>query len=116
MRIAIIGQGYVGLPLAMAATEAGHKVIGFDKNADLVENLNSGISHIEDVLHSTLKGQIKAKLYSASSNPSDLIGSEIVVIAVPTPLNADREPDLSFVISAANTIGVNLTSPALIIN
>jgi len=116
MKISIIGQGYVGLPLAMAATEAGHKVIGFDKNADLVENLNSGISHIEDVLDSTLKGQIKAKLYSASSNPSDLTGSEIVVIAVPTPLNADREPDLSFVISAANTIGVNLTSPALIIN
>ena len=116
MRIAIIGQGYVGLPLAMAATEAGHKVIGFDKNADLVENLNSGISHIEDVLDSTLKEQIKAKLYSASSNPSDLTGSEIVVIAVPTPLNNDRAPDLSFVISAANTIGVNLTSPALIIN
>jgi UDP-N-acetyl-D-glucosamine dehydrogenase len=116
MKIAIIGQGYVGLPLAMAATEAGYEVIGFDKNADLVDNLNSGSSHVEDVLDSSLKKQLATKSYLASSNPPDLIGSEIVIIAVPTPLNGDREPDLSYVISAANTIGANLNSPALIIN
>ena len=116
MKIAIIGQGYVGLPLAMAATEAGYKVLGLDLNSDLVKNLNSGSSHVEDVLDSSLKKQIAANSYSASSNPSDLIGSDIVIIAVPTPLNGDREPDLSFVIAAANTIGANLLLPALIIN
>ena len=116
MKIAIIGQGYVGLPLAMAATEAGYKVLGFDLNSDLVNDLNSGSSHVEDVLDSSLKKQIATKSYSASSNPSDLIGSEIVIIAVPTPLNGDREPDLSYVKSAANTIGANLKLPALIIN
>ena len=116
MKIAIIGQGYVGLPLAMAATEAGYKVLGFDLNSDLVNDLNSGSSHVEDVLDSSLKKQIATKSYSASSNPSDLIGSEIVIIAVPTPLNGDREPDLSYVKSAANTIGANLKSSALIIN
>jgi len=116
MRIAIIGQGYVGLPLAMAAAEAGHKVLGLDLNSDLVKNLNSGLSHVEDVSDLSLNKQIVANSYSASSNPADLIGSDIVIIAVPTPLNGDREPDLSYVISAANTIGANLISPALIIN
>jgi UDP-N-acetyl-D-glucosamine dehydrogenase len=116
LKVSIIGQGYVGLPLAVAATEAGYKVLGFDLNLDLVTNLNSGSSHVEDVSNFSLKKQIAAKSYSASADPSELIGSDIVIIAVPTPLNINREPDLNYVKMAANTIGANLKSPALIIN
>ena len=57
-KVSIIGQGYVGLPLAMAIAEAGHEVIGFDLNAALANRLNSGLSHIEDVSSSALKGLI----------------------------------------------------------
>ncbi len=116
MIIAIIGQGYVGLPLAIAATKAGHKVVGFDLNSALVASLNRGESHIEDISNSELQAALESNLYSVSSNPIDIAGSEIVVIAVPTPLNKDRGPDLNFVISASQIIGKNLASPALIIN
>jgi UDP-N-acetyl-D-glucosamine dehydrogenase len=116
MKVAIIGQGYVGLPLAIAATKAGHEVIGFDLDSELVTTLNSGKSHVEDILHSELKLALKSKLYFASSNPTNITGSQIIIIAVPTPLGPKRNPDLSYVISASQIIGANLISPALIIN
>lgn len=116
MKVAIIGQGYVGLPLAIAATKAGHEVIGFDLNSELVTTLNSGKSHVEDILHSELQLALKSKLYFASSNPTNIAGSQIIIIAVPTPLGPKRDPDLSYVISASQIIGANLISPALIIN
>ena len=115
-KVSIIGQGYVGLPLAMAIAEAGHEVIGFDLNAALANRLNSGLSHIEDVSSSALKGLISESKYKASSNPSDLAGSDIAIIAVPTPLNKDREPDVSYVVSASELLGKNLAKSTLIIN
>jgi UDP-N-acetyl-D-glucosamine dehydrogenase len=116
VKVSIIGQGYVGLPLAMAIAEAGHEVIGFDLNTELVVNLNSGQSHIEDVPSSTLKGLITESKYKASSNPSDIAESEIAIIAVPTPLNENREPDVSYVVSASELLGKYLEKSTLIIN
>ena len=116
MKVAIIGQGYVGLPLAIAATKAGHEVIGFDLNSELVTTLNSGKSHVEDISNSELQLALKSKLYFASSNPINIASSQIIIIAVPTPLGPKRNPDLSYVISASQIIGANLISPALIIN
>ncbi len=116
MKVSIIGQGYVGLPLAMAIAEAGHEVIGFDLNAKLVLNLDSGQSHIEDVPNSIIKNLISKSKYKASSNPSDIAESEIAIIAVPTPLNGNREPDVSYVVSASEILGKNLSKSALIIN
>ena len=115
-KVVVIGQGYVGLPLAMAIAEAGHKVVGFDLNQDLVRNLNSGRSHIEDVQDADLENLIKKSNYSATSNPSDFAESDIAIIAVPTPLNSKREPDVSFVESASEILGKNLSKSALIIN
>ena len=115
-KVVVIGQGYVGLPLAMAIAEAGHEVIGFDLNAELANHLNLGSSHIEDVSDSTLKGLISESKYKASSNPSDIAEADIAIIAVPTPLNENREPDVSFVISASELLGKNLTKSTLIIN
>lgn len=115
MRVGIIGQGYVGLTIsAFASTH--HEVIGFDLNAAIVDQLNLGHSHIEGVRSSDLKSAISKGVYKATSNGSDLAGCEIVVIAVPTPLDKERRPDLSYIDSACKIIAENLTSPALIIN
>jgi UDP-N-acetyl-D-glucosamine dehydrogenase len=115
-KVVVIGQGYVGLPLALAIAEAGHEVVGFDLNQDLVRNLSSGQSHIEDVQDADLVNLIKKSNYRATSNPSDFAESDIAIIAVPTPLNSKREPDVSFVESASMILGKNLSKSALIIN
>jgi UDP-N-acetyl-D-glucosamine dehydrogenase len=115
MKVAIIGQGYVGLTISIFAA-AHHTVVGFDKNQDVVDALNKGISHIEGVASADLAQSISTGHYRATSNPCDIEGSDVVVIAVPTPLTRDRKPDLSYVISACRTIGENISSSALIIN
>ena len=112
----MVGQGYVGLPISVAAASAGHFVNGLDLDETKVEALNLGNSHIEDVSNDYLKSLISKGKFRATSNTKDLIGSDVVVIAVPTPLGKNREPDLSFIEEAAKTIGKNLDSPALIIN
>jgi UDP-N-acetyl-D-glucosamine dehydrogenase len=116
MRVAIIGQGYVGLTIAVGAAGAGHSVAGFDVNEGLVAQLNSCKSHIEGISDSDLTGFIAAGSYVASSDPSVLDGCDVIVIAVPTPLDADRNPDLSYVHAASDLIAQQVKSPALIIN
>jgi UDP-N-acetyl-D-glucosamine dehydrogenase len=115
MKVSIIGQGYVGLTISVFAAEH-HTVVGFDKNQGVVDALNSGRSHIEGVPSSDLAKWIAAGKYKATTDPADIAGSDVVVIAVPTPLTADRKPDLAFVEAACKTIGENLKTPALIIN
>ncbi len=115
MRVGIIGQGYVGLTIAtFAATD--HEVVGFDLNVAIVDQLNLGHSHIEGVRSSDLKSAISKGAYKATTNGSDLAGCEIVVIAVPTPLDNERKPDLGYIDSACKVIAENLIAPALIIN
>ena len=116
MRVAIIGQGYVGLTIAVGAASAGHSVVGFDVNQDLVDRLNSGNSHIEGISDSQLAGFVSCGLFTASAEPSVLEGSDVIVIAVPTPLDDDRNPDLSFVHAAAELINQHVKTPALVIN
>ena len=116
MRISVIGQGYVGLTIAISAAKSGHEVTGFDNNAVLATRLNSGDSHIEGVANSDLQGAIKAGKYRATSIAADIAGSEIVIIAVPTPLDAQRAPDTAFLESACQSIAAHLDAPALIIN
>ena len=114
-KVTIIGQGYVGLTIASFAANH-HSVTGFDNRAEVVANLNAGKSHIEGVESSLLAKHIQNKSYLATTDPSSLSGAEIVVIAVPTPLDEDRKPDMSYLESACKVIGQNLTTPALIIN
>lgn len=115
MKVSIIGQGYVGLTISVFAAEH-HSVIGFDKNQNVVDALNSGKSHIEGVSSEDLSKWIAAGKYQATTDASSIADSDVVVIAVPTPLTKDRKPDLAFVESACKTIGENLKTPALIIN
>ena len=116
MRVAIIGQGYVGLTIAVGAAGAGHEVIGFDVNDELVKQLNMGKSHIEGISDSDLKTLITDNLYRASTKASVLNGCEVVLIAVPTPLTVERNPDLSYVHAAVDLIQNSVKTPSLIIN
>ena len=115
MTVLIIGQGYVGLTVALFASRV-HKVIGFDTNIDRVKDLLNGISHIEGITSGDLKATVNSGRLHFTSDPTEFKGSEIVVIAVPTPLDSKRKPDLSYIESACKVIGENLDAPALIIN
>jgi len=115
MKVAIIGQGYVGLTISAFAAEY-FEVVGFDSSQKIVEQLNSGVSHIEGVESALLTKWIKAGRYQATAQGSEISDCEIVVIAVPTPLNLDRQPDLTFIDAACKTIGENLKRPVLVIN
>ena len=103
-------QGYVGLSLAVSAANLGHEVIGFDVNADLVSQLAAGKSHVEGVDLAGIKN------YQATSDEKFIDDSDVVIIAVPTPLNEERKPDLSYLLSACENISKNLKNKALIIN
>ena len=115
MKVSIIGQGYVGLTISVFAADH-HSVVGFDKNQGVVDALNAGESHIEGVESSDLVRHIARGSYKATADASEIAGSDVVVIAVPTPLTKDRKPDLAYVEAACKTIGENLKTPALIIN
>jgi len=115
MRLGIIGQGYVGLTISAFASKH-YEVVGFDLNSKVVSELNNGISHIEGVDSKDIKEGIQAGKYKATTDAADIAGSDIVVIAVPTPLDSNRKPDLTYIDSACKVIAENLTEPALIIN
>ena len=115
MKVSIIGQGYVGLTISAFAAKH-YQVVGFDLNSTTVSQLNKGLSHIEGVASGDIKQAIFEGNYRATTDGSEIAGSDIVVIAVPTPLDDNRKPDLTYINSACKVIAENLTGPALIIN
>ena len=114
--LAIVGQGYVGLPLAMAAVDAGWSVIGVEKSAARVEQLNSGSSPVEDISDERLAKAIAENKYFASTNPADISAALVVTICVPTPLDDARNPDLELLESATKEIAPYLASGTLLVN
>jgi len=116
MRVAVIGQGYVGLTISSGALNAGFKVLGIDKNRSVVQGLNSGKSHIEGISDSQIARAISEGNFKASADFSEITNFEIVVIAVPTPLNRVGEPDLSLMESAIKSIAPFLGKDSLVIN
>ncbi len=115
MKVAIIGQGYVGLTISAFAAEH-YQVVGFDSSERVVSLLNQGKSHIEGVESDLIKKYLKSGHYSATSSGASIQDCEVIIIAVPTPLTKERQPDLSFINSACQTIGKNISKSALIIN
>ena len=93
-RVAIIGLGYVGLPLALRASECGHSVLGLDINKNLIQALANSHSHIPDVSDGALKNQIQSGNLEFSSDFSSIAKCEIVILAVPTPLDKTRNPKI----------------------
>jgi UDP-N-acetyl-D-glucosamine dehydrogenase len=102
--VGIIGAGYVGLPLAQTFAEAGRRVLLVDAVPELVEALNHGESHIEDVPSETLAPHVEAGRIAATLDYARLADVDAVLIALPTPLTAQREPDLSYVRAAAEQL------------
>lgn len=111
--VAVIGLGYVGLPLAIQATSSNLKVYGYDIDENKISNYNLGKSTIEDISDKELKASLEKGLF-LSSDPKYLSESETIVISVPTPLT-DYQPDLSYVKAAAETIAKNIIKNQIII-
>ncbi|MCM2389581.1 nucleotide sugar dehydrogenase [Streptomyces albipurpureus] len=103
MNVTVLGQGYVGLPLAMRAAEAGHQVIGYEPNPARCSRLLSGESYVEDISSARLRQAIDSQGYRATSDPRELKGFDIAVITVPTPLT-NRAPDLTCIRDAARAL------------
>jgi len=115
MQVTVIGQGYVGLPLAIAACRAGHQVVGLDTDVHKIEQLSKGISPIEDLLNSEVSDQIDAGKYLPSVDYNLVKRSEVIVICVPTPLLESKKPDLSALLNATSNVAKNLNKGALVI-
>jgi UDP-N-acetyl-D-glucosamine dehydrogenase len=115
MKVAIIGQGYVGLTISAFAGDS-YKLVGLDVNPQVVAQLNEGISHIEGVESAKLSKLVQSGNFKATTIGADISEADIVVIAVPTPLTKDREPDLAFIDAACKTIGQNIKKSVLVIN
>ena len=114
-KICIIGLGYVGLPIAVAAAESGNIVYGYDTNLSKVSSLELGISYIEDVDERTLKELLNKKSLIISTEPKDISELDTLLICVPTPLSSEREPDLSALLKATKLAGEMLRSGMLVI-
>jgi UDP-N-acetyl-D-glucosamine dehydrogenase len=114
-RIAVLGQGYVGLPLAVAFAQVGFAVTGIDIDAERVEALNRAASHIRDVDNATLRALLTAGRYRATTAMAALADSEAIIICVPTPLRKSKDPDISFVLAAAAEVQRYLRPGQLII-
>jgi UDP-N-acetyl-D-glucosamine dehydrogenase len=113
--LTIIGQGYVGLPLAAEFAKAGFPVTGFDTDLDRVTTLATGRSHVPDVPSEELQALLKAGQYRATTDAEVLAESDVIVICVPTPLRKSKDPDISYVITASKEAASRFHSGQLIV-
>ena len=113
MRIGIVGLGYVGLPLAVAFAEAGHDVVGVDSDSRVADALRAGRSHIEDVPDAVLQGI--SERFQTTTRYADLAKVDAIVVAVPTPLTQNREPDLQPLIATGTSLAGVLQGDQLVV-
>ena len=114
-KVCVIGLGYVGLPLAMAACRGGFRVVGFDIDARKTQALNTGASYIDAVPSSVLQSHIEAGRFTATTDATEIAGCGIVIICVPTPLTKQREPDLSYVRISAEITAKHMKPGTLVV-
>ncbi|CAB4830664.1 unannotated protein [freshwater metagenome] len=114
--LAIIGQGYVGLPLAMAAVDGGWTVIGVDNFEAKVAQINGGSSPVEDISDAQLQAAIAKGVYKATIDFSAVSQASVITICVPTPLDEKREPDLTLLRSAATGIAPYVSNETLVVS
>jgi UDP-N-acetyl-D-glucosamine dehydrogenase len=115
LHIAIIGCGYVGLPLALSFAGKGHSVLGLDTDPSKVEKLNRGESYIKHIPEAEIAKHVRSKHFSATTDFARLRDTDAVLICVPTPLDERRDPDLSYVEDTARAIAPHLQREQLII-
>jgi UDP-N-acetyl-D-glucosamine dehydrogenase len=111
----VVGLGYVGLPLAMEIVRAGYRVVGFDVNTRVVDTLNGGRSHIQDVPAVTVADAVKAKQFSATADLTRLSEPDVISISVPTPLSKTKDPDVSYVLAATESVKRALRKGQLVV-
>ena len=114
-RVGVIGLGYVGLPLATEFATRGFRATGFEVDANKVAKINSGASYIGDVENQSIKENVDAGRLSATTDFSELNGCDAIIICVPTPLRKTKEPDVSYILAAAEQIQKNLRRGQLVI-
>jgi UDP-N-acetyl-D-glucosamine dehydrogenase len=114
MELAVIGLGYVGLPLARQAVASGLRVVGFDLNRSVVDGLNTGKSHVDDLADVDVEAML-GEGFRATSDPAVLGSADAIVICVPTPLDESGSPDLAAVTGAATTIAGELVAGQLVV-
>ncbi len=112
-KVALVGQGYVGLPVAMRVAEVGMPVVGFDTSPTRVDALRAARSYVEDVPDEALQAALDAG-YEATTDPVGIAGFDVAVITVPTPLR-EGVPDLTFIESAADVVGGHLRPGVLVV-
>ena len=112
--VGVVGLGYVGLPLAMEFAGAGFHVIGFDVSERVCRNIMAGKSHIQDVSHETVAGHVSSGRFQATTDEKQLQRCDAISIAVPTPLSKTRDPDMSYVNAATETVARN-SHPGMVI-
>jgi UDP-N-acetyl-D-glucosamine dehydrogenase len=113
--IGVVGLGYVGLPLSLAASQSGLNVIGYDVNNERVEEINSGHSPLQHIANERIIAVRRQKRFEATSDARQLGYVDAVLICVPTPLGLHREPDLSFVVQTTRTLSRTLRRGQLIV-
>ena len=113
-KVVVVGQGYVGLPVAMRSVEVGFDVVGFDVSEQRVASLRAGESFVGDVSNETLAAALAAG-YKPTADTADLAEFDVAVLSVPTPLR-DGAPDLSYIESAGRTLGGHLRAGACVIS
>jgi UDP-N-acetyl-D-glucosamine dehydrogenase len=114
-RIAVVGLGYVGLPLAVRVAETGLRTDGIDVNAARVANINRGISDIGDVSSEALARQVDAGLLVAHTDFGVIADADAVIVCVPTPLNKTRDPDVGYIVRATEAIGAHMRAGQLVV-
>jgi UDP-N-acetyl-D-glucosamine dehydrogenase len=114
-RIGVIGLGYVGLPLALTATEAGFSVKGFDIDAKKVDALNAGQSYIVHIPPSDVQQAVETGGFTATSEFAELREMDLILVCVPTPLTVQREPDMTYVTSTAEQIAEHIRPGHLVV-
>ena len=115
MKIAIVGLGYVGLPLSLQFARSGVDVLGLDIDPAKVESLNQGRSYIKHIESSSVTEFVKSGKLAASTDFSRVKETEAIIICVPTPLNKNREPDISYIIETGKAIAPHLQKGALVV-
>ncbi len=115
MKLAIVGLGYVGLPLSLQFARSGATVLGLDIDPSKVEALNAGRSYIRHIEGTAIAEAVKAGRFAASADFSRVAEVEAVIICVPTPLNKNREPDISYILNTGESIAPHLKKGTLVV-
>src|SRR5690606_29135907 len=113
--LGVVGLGYVGLPLAVEMARSGFRSIGFDIDEDVVDRINAGESHIQDVRSEVVRAFVAEGLLEATTDLQRLGECDAIAICVPTPLSKIKDPDLSYVVSAARAVARTLRPGQLVL-